>query len=689
MLVALEWIARGAALVLAAILLYSVGGPLATDDLWWHLSLGYAYAEQGPWLAKDPHLFTAVRAPDPNAWLFDRLLAFVDTHAGLRALRLLHVALVASILAGVWHQLRRRAESPIFAALGFAMFIAVAAYRLVQLRPELATIGATILLTALMFGRMRPPSAARSALAIALCAVWSNLHPGYLLGPVLLLAVSASCFLGARLGPSASRSLESIRFQRYLLTAILGLAATGLNPDGYAALQTYTQAGVESVGQAMVVDEWRAFDPFQWPTNSLPPAPLTWLVQWFVMLGTVVGISVAIKRLQDSPDPSDGIDVAVLVPLAAIGCIAPLLAVRFLWLAFFPLLLGASHWRSRTHPPASESSLKPRTLDFAVVAAVVTLVPLFIAYSERKATPFTTSPERYAQDYDADRYYAHTAWFLRDAETEGALFQPYFMGGFLNYWLSPQHAVFVDGSLNLSPDAMNDYGLIQRLGQTASSEAVTEVLDRWNVDFYIGVGLPQQPRPGRPWRYTAADLAASPGWMLVFKSLRSAVYMRDLPRNAKNLDRIETYYRDHHVPFDRKQGLKVFAALEQAPEWSIENGLAPRDFPQLKNAAEGAIPGLSTRLRDLAHERLARTYAVLGLCEQARRVDARVARGSAAQLRRQQVCTATASVPSNPRKTWLTAIEAGQIKAVERPPSIRAGRPRRRVANEQPHRNSP
>jgi hypothetical protein len=175
------------------------------------------------------------------------------------------------------------------------------------------------------------------------------------------------------------------------------------------------------------------------------------------------------------------------------------------------------------------------------------------------------------------------------------------------------------------------------------------------------------------------DLSASPDWMLVFRSLRSAVYMRRDPRNADNLERIASYYRERGVPFDRERGFDVFGALEHTPDWAIAHGLAPSDYPQLKQAAEGANPRMTPRLRGIARERLALTYAVIGLCEQSRRVDALDARDSQARTRRESSCVA-ASQPQHaraqsPRGTWLTAVEAGQIRAVEKSPEIRPGRP--------------
>ena len=61
--------------VLSALLLYSVGRPVASADTWLHLALGEAYLQEGPWLHADPILHTATGPPVPAASLAASLAA--------------------------------------------------------------------------------------------------------------------------------------------------------------------------------------------------------------------------------------------------------------------------------------------------------------------------------------------------------------------------------------------------------------------------------------------------------------------------------------------------------------------------------------------------------------------------------------------------------------------------------------
>src|SRR2546422_3416910 len=169
-----------------ALLLLSAGQPIITDDLWWHLALGRAFARGGPWLAEDPLLVAPAGPPSPASWLADVALSDVAGAAGFYALRALHAAIVAAILALTWAQLRRESGSRAIASSGATAFTALAAYRLIQLRPDLVSIAASLLCYRWLVADERLPSWRRVAAVAALSALWANLHAGFPLGLLLI-----------------------------------------------------------------------------------------------------------------------------------------------------------------------------------------------------------------------------------------------------------------------------------------------------------------------------------------------------------------------------------------------------------------------------------------------------------------------------------------------------------------------
>jgi hypothetical protein len=239
----------------------------------------------------------------------------------------------------------------------------------------------------------------------------------------------------------------------------------------------------------------------------------------------------------------------------------------------------------------------------------------------------------YAQPYPASKYYAHAVWLLEDAELEGNLFNEYFMGGFLGYWLAPELRAFINGTLNVSAEAMNANRPIRDRRGSAPGENFPELLDRLRVDLFLGIRLPQVPNPNRPWFYTTGHLERTPGWITVFRNLRSAVYLRANERNRANLERIADYYAREEVPFDPQEGFDPERVIRETRSWAVEHGLVPIRFAEIAAASHGLDPIRSK----LAQGHLASLYAALGLYEQAVRLDRRMLRsdpGAVAPRRR-------------------------------------------------------
>jgi hypothetical protein len=230
----------------------------------------------------------------------------------------------------------------------------------------------------------------------------------------------------------------------------------------------------------------------------------------------------------------------------------------------------------------------------------------------------------YAQPYSATKYFAHGVWLLDDAGLEGNLFNEYFMGGFLGFWLAPELRCFINGTLNVTKQAMDAHRPIRDRRGSEVGEDFLELLDRQRVDLFFGIRLPQLRNPNRPWFYTTGHLERASGWIPVFRNLRSAVYLRANERNHANLERIADYYAREKVPFDPRLGFDPARVIREAPTWAVEHGLLPIRFEQLETASHGTDPVRRRQVRD----RLASLYAALGLYEQAIQLDRRQLRSN-------------------------------------------------------------
>ena len=149
------------------------------------------------------------------------------------------------------------------------------------------------------------------------------------------------------------------------------------------------------------------------------------------------------------------------------------------------------------------------------------LIPASHQIGEWRLLSGGVSRATYSDAYDRWKYYGHATRFLHESELEGNLYNTYFMGGFLGYWLSPRLRVFIDGALLVPPSVMTDYLAVQRNDGGPRYPDTGALLDDYEVDVYLGIGFPARPLANRPWRHTARHLEGNPDWMLVFRNLDS------------------------------------------------------------------------------------------------------------------------------------------------------------------------
>jgi len=558
---------------LCAALLYAVGQPIFTDDAWWHLALGAFYLEQGPWLEADPLLFTAAAPPPPASWLADALFYLVWQGLGFTGLRMLHVALAAGILILAWHAIRRVSKSRAAATLGTALFGILAAYRLVQLRPDLFTIAGAITLYLLVLAGEDPPSWRRIAGATASMALWSNLHPAFPIGLALLAAACGASVISALHASAPERSRPRARATRLAWTLALAGLASAANPMGLSAHLLALRAGSSPESLAYVVDEWRATELFSLPVANLPPSPLSWLLVWVLLVGSAAAAAITLRRALRS-ECAGPVDLVPLA-LAATALGAMVLASRFLWLGLFPILLIAG-------PLARDLGLHVRQRPMAMGLAAVALLAT-VGFQRLGAWPMIThalprSAEGYRLPYRALKYHADVAWLMADAELHGNLVAPYSAAGFLGFWLAPGIQTAVNGSLNVAPETMNAALAVQSGLGTPEQPELEALLDELEVDLFLGAGLPTPGRANRPAEYTTALLEESPSWLQIFRTPDASLFLRRNARNDDNLARIATYFERSGVPFDPTVGFEPARVLREAPDWAIEKRLVPPEL---------------------------------------------------------------------------------------------------------------
>ncbi|MEZ4281504.1 MAG: hypothetical protein R3F21_18015 [Myxococcota bacterium] len=649
---ALETSANGithlVALALAGLTLFLAGQPIYANDTWIHLALGEAFLAGGPWLAADPHLFAAPGPPSPSSWLGSVSIFTGYRLFGFTGLRVLHTLAVAFVLALAWRVMRHAGASRAAASLGVCGLVVLATYRLVQLRPDLFTIAATYGLYLLLLVDPEGPSRRRIALAALLGVVWANVHAAFLLGPILVLGCAAVVAAAALLRGGEPRADELRRAARLALAGLVLLAAGCANPQGPGAYRAYFASGAETMGLEAIIDEWNPTDLFAWPIAMLPPTLAAWGLCWITVFGIGAAGIVALRerwtarplaafsagseagaggaeaaRAAAHSNRRDRVDPALL-GLACAALVASLIASRFLWLLLFALALMASLLRRAPCEGAAPAAPGTSPLErFVPAALALASVVALIAHLQIGDWPLVSRAARaegadYAVAYPTDRYSAHAVWFLADAGLEGRIFNDYPLGGFLAFWLAPKIQMSSSGTMNVAREAMQANFAIGARQTLSPDESYAALLDRQGIDLFLGAGYPIEATPGRPIPCTNRHLEHEPGWLLVFRNLQNAVYLRLDAANAANLERVAAYYERAGVPFDRTRGFVVDEVVARALPWAVAHGVVPADYEALVQHVETQR---KTRTIDAQTHRLAMLYATLGLYARALEVE--------------------------------------------------------------------
>ncbi len=610
-----DWVAGAALLWVAGCLLVTSARPIETNDFWWHAKLGAIFAAEGLDLEADPLTHTAPPGPPPRAqWLFGLGLHAVRRIGGFAALRAAHAGLVLAALALAYASLRAAGARRPAACAATAAFAVLGWYRFIQLRPDLLSIPATLLLYRLV---LLPtlPSWPRVGATAVLVAVWAQMHSLYLLGPCLLVAGLAGAGLEALAAwrRPALRSPPVRRAGRLAAALALALLLSALHPEGPQAHLVFLRASA-TASIFGISDDWARLATLDPRVSSAAVSPLVSTLANATLALFAAATALRLRRGRGALRALDPVALA----LALAGALAMLAAVRFLWLGFFPLACLA-----RSGP--CEGARPARGRDAVAAAAGALLAASLAAGSGRDtATPLAGLGAGYwTPHYRAEKFYGEAVSFLAQTRLAGKLWNDYPIGGFLDYWLAPRLRTFVDGRLHVSKEVLRDGAAIAGRSGGLPGETYLDTLERRQVDVFLGVGTPPAAPVGerRPDRYTVAHLEGVREWIPVFRSLRSAVYLRANPRNRANLERVSRWYRRQRIPFDPERGVDAGAVARDHPEWAARRGMVWEGFGRLLQAARSSDPGE----RAAAQELLAIAFGRLGAHEDALAIDAELA----------------------------------------------------------------
>ncbi|MDA8156465.1 MAG: hypothetical protein M0Z52_08455 [Actinomycetota bacterium] len=502
-----------AAHVLASIffiyaLLLASGRPLSDPDIFWHIKAGQETVSQGHILRSDPFCYTSPAKLSPtqlrgirSQWLGQALLYLVYAVAGIRGLLIFRgLFIVMPFVAFYLIANGGQGTKTPWTALSIAapaLSVLVIEFPNVFERPQaFSFVFVPVLLYLLERTGRREKRLLHAALLCLLMALWANTHGGFILGFGVIVAWG----VGLCIESIAARSLAPLKPVPFHAAAV---AASGLNPNGFALLLSYvggfvpshlkmgTQAAAGGDLSANIIE----YKPLWFLVNGLHFTFPYFIFAFFLamLLLLIAGkarpamISVALFLSLFASIWSRGVAFALIaLPFTAYGALAN---------------IGAAKKR----------------LAIAACSGFIIIWAGF-AINAWGTNPYAFSPQAAGHSITSSMP-SEAAGFIAANNLKGPMFNKVEWGGYLLWRLYPRYKVFLDGQLvNIS--AAQDY--LKAIGATPGWRGV---LDKYRVNF-IATELVND-NAGQAVPLVLALLRPASGWELVFCQDNSAVFVKE------------------------------------------------------------------------------------------------------------------------------------------------------------------
>lgn len=510
--------------------------PLNDPDLWWHLKTGEYIIESGELPAADPFAYTTPPVLNENQkigiraqWLGQVIyhLSFkAGKIPGVIAMRGLLIVLPMLILYA-W--LARRKEGPLvsLSVVGFpALIFALMLFYSFE-RPQGMSFSLVLLLVILLERVRRRSSTGGfdfSYVALpALTALWSNIHAGFIVGNVIIVAyvgAEAATYLYRKVKGRGSTGTGTVFFA----VCAVAVAASFLNPASYKLFLLYfkgmlkmvwtdiagslSQRGGGSWVRAVVLE----YKPLSFFYRELG---YDWLIFYWAFTAVLYLTMLAKYWVRRKFDAAEFLTVTIVVVFAntyARGLMFSLSVMPFYFAKSVVEMRGTGSGFKvlRLAAPAS-----------ALLLSVALLVSTYLS------SPQTLKPS--AKTAGISPWYpVQAVEFIYRNPLRPPMYNYYTWGGFLLWSLYPSYQVFIDGrAIDNGVSAMADGILKAQPGWRQS-------LNAFDINFIV---IPPVFRESGHVVPLAVALVGEEKWKLVFLKYNAAIFVRDVPVNSAIIDR--------------------------------------------------------------------------------------------------------------------------------------------------------
>ena len=482
------------AILLGAIFLFYTSA-LGIGDSWFHLNNGRWIVENGKLPTADHFTHTASSEPSVRKtlilqayWLSQSFLYVLYKAAGFSGVVAVK-ALLFTLVFFLLYLCLRDGGLPMAASAIAVAPVAVILREYGEVRPHMFSFLMCMLVFLLLerAGRKADRGWLSLVLLPACMALWSNLHPGFVIGMgmagIYLLAESIRFIRRGK-----DRDIRS--FGRTALWLMASILAVGLNPNGFrAVIWTFSELG-QSPFVAMI-DEYLPTHEYARLTGDYS------LLAGMAVLGALTSLALLFswRRLR-------------LEHLLLYICFGYAAYRSYRFCPFFGLIsVGLAGQYVMGLIPEKVSGIRASGL--MAQASLLFMAVWVMASALGSGTILRDA-------VDSSNAPAGAVATIRSSALPGALYNPYEWGGYIGWWLYPRYPVFVD-ERTVDLQAQMDY--------TRAKEGSLSVLKERGVNTVVFYTLdPLRLGGGVPG--IVIGLLKDPSWGLVYFDDISAVFVR-------------------------------------------------------------------------------------------------------------------------------------------------------------------
>ena len=440
-------------------------------DLWWHLRAGQEMIEQKQILLTDIFSYTRFGVEWVNAfWISEILWVGLYSIAGYFGLTFF----VAITGAGAFYLISRHLSGNPFLNGFILILAAITAAPIWGPRPQILSFFIIALLDDWL-AKKRP-----RWFLIPLFALWANIHGGWILGFLLIIAHMAGEIIQQVINQEKNWS----EIKSLIGWSALGTLAIGINPNGLAIWNLPFQ----QINVSLQIQEWLSPD-----FHQISFHPFLWMI--FLLL-----LSAPFSKNQNWSQMFKALGFAYLTFVAQRNiALFAIVAVPLLSEWINSTLL---HFQRDTRFKPTVNLPHPLRLFInSILILALGIIALGNAY-------LISQPEK------VDSNYPTTAidW-IKENQPQGNLFNSYNWGGYL-LWTLPEYPVFIDGRADLYGNEI----ISQWHAVVSENENAIQILDEWNINLIL-----IEPY----WEIT--KILETNSWQKVFEDEQSVIFIRANP----------------------------------------------------------------------------------------------------------------------------------------------------------------